>query len=404
MSHSLESASIWPSVWPSHFYQIGGAILLGASLLLAGLFLSDWANFVWGDVAFVFVIAALPIGAVIASELTKRLDARFCFLLGIVFVVLPMLFRIQVPEIPLLVRWAAAVCCASGVLLVALSASWGSLSGTSLTIPREWQFLSLLILLIPTTIYSQVSIQREKERLGDLLDQSRLGEAYLVAGRLMKWDQNLRWRDRSVRDTTRELGQLVETLTRQVDSMPGQGESMSDQIARARGLAILGRTHEALEILTNIPIESLSASARNLMATIYETRQEWKSASGWYQLTLAGITATNSEPDSEETAEALRAWQGIGFNERKRGDLVSAEFAYQEMLKRSPDAQRHFLLGQFYEDTQRSMLARQHILRAIELDPDRYRVEGDRLLQKLVTGHFGCLQVFRRDQEAAFSK
>ena len=136
-------------------------------------------------------------------------------------------------------------------------------------------------------------------------------------------------------------------------------------------------------------------TARNLVATIHESREEWSEASDWYQLALAGSLATPLTLNTSEDAEILRAWRGIGYSERKLGNLDEAEFAYLELLKRSPVAEHYFIMGKFYEDIQRTVLAKEHIQRAIELDADRYGDEGRRLMQRLVTGHFGCFEVYR---------
>jgi len=60
-------------------------------------------------------------------------------------------------------------------------------------------------------------------------------------------------------------------------------------------------------------------------------------------------------------------------------------------LTLAPDADSHFLLAQFYEDTQQTASARRHAQRAVALAPERYQERAEQLLNKLATFHFGCL-------------
>jgi tetratricopeptide (TPR) repeat protein len=67
-----------------------------------------------------------------------------------------------------------------------------------------------------------------------------------------------------------------------------------------------------------------------------------------------------------------------------------AEAAYQQLLELDPSADTHFLLAQFYEGTQQAAKAQFHARQAMALAPDRYDQAGQRLIDKLITHHFGC--------------
>ena len=100
---------------------------------------------------------------------------------------------------------------------------------------------------------------------------------------------------------------------------------------------------------------------------------------------------------AERTAGLSRSITGIAFCERKLGRLREAETAWRDLLSVSPTADTHFLLAQFYEDTQQAGKSRFHAEQAMQLDPQRYHVQGRRLIDKLVTSHFGCAGVFSAD-------
>ncbi|HVW01990.1 MAG TPA: hypothetical protein VHB77_16675, partial [Planctomycetaceae bacterium] len=97
---------------------------------------------------------------------------------------------------------------------------------------------------------------------------------------------------------------------------------------------------------------------------------------------------------SSTEAHRVRALGGIGYTERKLGHLREAEAAWLQALELRPTADLHFLVAQFYRDTQQAAAAHQHIVRAIELAPERYREEGHRLTEELMTSHFGCAAVW----------
>jgi tetratricopeptide (TPR) repeat protein len=85
---------------------------------------------------------------------------------------------------------------------------------------------------------------------------------------------------------------------------------------------------------------------------------------------------------------------GVAFSQRKLGHYAEAEATYQEVLSRATTADSHFLLAQFYDDTQQTRKAREHARRAMTLAPQRYQQEGEKLIRKLTVYHFGCFHVF----------
>ena len=72
---------------------------------------------------------------------------------------------------------------------------------------------------------------------------------------------------------------------------------------------------------------------------------------------------------------------------------------YQEVFARAPTADSHFLLAQFYDDTQQTRKAREHARRAMTLAPQRYQQEGEKLIRKLTVFHFGCFHVFSAEND-----
>lgn len=373
-------------------------LLTGGVFLLVTLVWQDFSIYVWRDVAAVFLVGALPLAVVLSTSISRSLTSAGSGTIGLVLASIAYGVFVASPPGGLAICWGASACSTTGLFLLVLAVMPASTVSKTPSLAPGWFWLSLLVLALPTSIHAQMHFRSEQRRLGELLDRSQLGEAHLVADRLRKWAAHGKFRGRELVTVEKDLQRLVGQITQEVAIPLDPAASVEDRIERARQLAILGRTGQALDVLRRLPAESRPPAALNLMGTIHEDRSEWGDASQCYQLALAASGPSNVGDKDESDAEILRAWQGIGFNERKLGDLAAAEFAYLELLKRSPDAERHFLLGQFYEDTQRTLLARTHLRQAIALDPVRYDAEGKRLLQQLEVGHFGCLQVFREDQ------
>ena len=85
---------------------------------------------------------------------------------------------------------------------------------------------------------------------------------------------------------------------------------------------------------------------------------------------------------------------GTAFCFRKLGKIKEAETAWLKVLELSPGADSHFLLAQFFEDTQQTERAMSHAEKAMYLAPDRYRKDGNRMIDRMQTLHFGCLSVY----------
>lgn len=154
---------------------------------------------------------------------------------------------------------------------------------------------------------------------------------------------------------------------------------------------MLDRTGESLAVLDGSPALAASAEACTLRGTIYEMRGSWRTSRLWYERGRDGWLAREGSP--ERATGMATAVKGIAWCQRKQGHLREAEASYQELVRRAPSADAHFLVAQFYEDTQQAKLAHFHARQAMLLDPQRYAEPGRRLTDKLMTSHFGCFTV-----------
>jgi tetratricopeptide (TPR) repeat protein len=252
--------------------------------------------------------------------------------------------------------------------------------------------VEIAVLIVVPRLYIHARCQSDAARVVELAQQSRIGEAQVLAHHVLALSPNATWKGNSLKLAADNLDREARIIEDRVAVPVSPSARFSERLARVRDLAILGRTSEALQVLNALPSAINSPVACNLSGTIHESRSDWRKAREWYGRSKDGWL--QQEHSEQRTAGLVQAVTGIAFSERKQGRLREAEAAWNERLELEPTAESHFLLAQFYEDTQQAQKARFHAQEAIRLEPDRYTQHGRRLLDKLVTSHFGCLGVF----------
>jgi tetratricopeptide (TPR) repeat protein len=257
--------------------------------------------------------------------------------------------------------------------------------------------VQLVVLIGVPWIYRQAHYRHDLQQLQSLLEQSRIGEAQALAQCILRHNRASVLQGipltRLAADMERDVNMLK---ARSAAPLPPDAD-LPFRVARAKDLAMLGQTSAALSVLQPTAEVESSAAASALRGTIHEARSEWRSARDWYGRAQA---AWQSQPDSaERTAGLIQAATGIGFTQRKLGHYREAEAAYHQVLTLAPTAESHFLLAQFYEDTQQVARAQHHAQSAASLDPGRYAQPSQQLTDKLITTlHFGCWGAWRADR------
>ena len=248
------------------------------------------------------------------------------------------------------------------------------------------------LFLLPAT-YIQARGRHDLVRLTDLLEQSRLGEARALLGRLLALQPSAELEGHPLREVAAELERMVRELESRVAAPLAASATDEARLQRAG----ISRSWDA-------PARPSACCKRSAKPPLHPKRTpctgrftkpaaEWKTARKWY---ARAEQIWQLLPPSPERAAGLRqVIRGVAFCERKSGRNREAEAAYLKLLALSPTADSHFLLARFYEDTQQTAQAHFHARRAMMLAPERYREPGRKLIEKLVTLHFGCLGVFR---------
>lgn len=256
---------------------------------------------------------------------------------------------------------------------------------------RRWGWFvttGILAVALPAT-YVAARCRQDAISFQELRAQSRLGEAARVIHRLQRLSLSSQLQGQPIPRLMADMDRSVRQLQSAVAGTLPVGATDDDRLQRARQLAILGQPYDALEILDTV--RTSRPDVDNLSATIHENLGHWQQALDEY---TRAETSWESLPSSQQqVAGRIQAVTGMAFCLRKQGRYPEAEQIYLQLLALSPTAQTHYLLAQFYEDTQQSSLARQHVLQAIELAPKQFERPGRQLINKLAASHFGCFNM-----------
>jgi tetratricopeptide (TPR) repeat protein len=239
--------------------------------------------------------------------------------------------------------------------------------------------------------YSSSRARELETVLRDYATQGQWQKARRAAHRLQTLDPRRHVESRPIRLIAYDLDERVSSLEREIAQFSPTNSSPEEQLQQAIRLAGVERFAEAIALVQPLAQRS---DASNLLGTMCEHQERWTIARDWYQRARSAAGT-----DSAGDAERVRALMGIGYTERKLGHLREAEAAWLQALELSPTANLHFLVAQFYRDTQQASAAHRHLVRAIELAPERYREAGRTLTDELMISHFGCAAVWSADRK-----
>jgi hypothetical protein len=386
-----------------------GVLVMGAGSAATGKWDGGRAPtpFIWSDVAVVHLTCALPLAVMLAAVVTGRVSAAGIFGAagGCLAVGLTPLLAAAGPGSVLGVaaRATSALGLVTGaVLLATVLAGTRHRSGAGRSGWRQaaaFGAVGAVALLVPPATYVEARCRHDLTRLGEFVEQSRVGEARDLARELAALDPTRTWNDRPLPEVAGTLDRAAADLERRVAGPLRTYAAPRERFDRGVALAMLGRTDAALDALRPLTDPGAAAEVGNLRGTIFEARGEWEPGLEAYR---AARAAWGQRPPSPARAAGeLRAATGVAYCLRKAGRYAEAEVAYREVLELAPTADTHFLLARFYDDAQQAGPARAHARRAMQLAPDRYQAAGDRLIRQLSVSQFGCLGVYDAERAGA---
>ena len=258
-----------------------------------------------------------------------------------------------------------------------------------ITLLRFVPYLAAAMVLI--CFYGYVRSQREAERAFSLYENGQLVDAQQALRSALLFSPGATWQGQQLTMVAARLEQAIEALERRVEVPLPPNASDPERLVRARNLAMLNRRAEARAILDDSATLADTADAHQLRGVMDETQGAFAPAAMWYAQAQAAWQA--QEESAPQQAGLTAARKGQALCARKLGRLAEAEQHYQAVLRHSPTAAAHFLVAQFYEDAQQVQRSQYHALQAMQLDPERYAEPGQRLIDKLMTSHFGCWSI-----------
>jgi tetratricopeptide (TPR) repeat protein len=417
----MESHAISARGGSSRSPDAGVTVALALGLLCAAIlsrlaWRSDLAPFpfIWRDVALVQFLAALPIATTLAVLIRRQVArASAAVLATLAFGVVALVMAITLPF-----DFAAPpqfLLVTGGVLrdLISLGLATAVMLGAAAYARRPpiaryenelrhvaaVLVLEMIALLLVPSVYIRARCRHDANRVADLIEQSRLGEAFALVQRLLVLSPQAEWNGHPLDQALPGIEQSIRDIQSRV-SIPLSVQATDQQrVDRARDLAVLGNARDALDVLQSSPASADSPDACNLRGTIHETRGEWELGRQSYQ--RAKLAWQSQPPGPERAAGLVRATTGIAYCLRKLGRYADAETFYLEVLSLSPTADSHFLLARFYDDTEQTAKAHSHARQAMALASERYQLEGQQLIDKLAMRHFGCLGIFTSDHSAS---
>ncbi|MDB5339304.1 MAG: putative O-linked N-acetylglucosamine transferase, family, partial [Planctomycetaceae bacterium] len=348
--------------------------------------------FVWADLAVTYVAASWLCSGLVA-DLIRRAGLSWLIvclnplLLIVCFLAAPLMveriltgWMLRMTVSLLIVVWVRCVFATllyESAIVVVTTSVW------------RWGFAIGLALVMPV-LFEQERIKKSLTRLGERIDEQRLGSARQLAVEVLAINPQARFRKQPLRLVERKLRVELAALQAECDSLSSSENQPAAALQKASLLAMRGESRESEAVARRLVDRTpVAVEACLLLGTLSEERGAWPASRDW------NSRARTLLKGSVRIPEAVRALQGIAFAERKLGNRAAAEAAYLAALELAPTAGAHFLLAQFYEDMQRAQEAAMHAQAAIRLDPAAYRLPAESLIEKLLVNHTGCLSIYR---------
>lgn len=239
------------------------------------------------------------------------------------------------------------------------------------------------VFLTLSVTYQSQRVNATVAQLAQYESELRIGEFLATAESLARVSPRLVYKDYPMHEIAVAISEKVEGLQANAAMLP-------DGYEKAKSLAMLGDRSAAIELLLKTGTDrELTVPELLLLATMQEHEHNWPDALETYRIAEEKIDP--EAPQSERMLEA--ALKGQGFALRKQGRTREAESKYQALLKLSPTADSHFLLAQFYQDSQAGDKASFHLEKAVAIGGSRFREAADEMRFRLRSHQFGCFKV-----------
>ncbi|MBA4031676.1 MAG: hypothetical protein C0478_12410 [Planctomyces sp.] len=354
---------------------------------------------------------ALILGSTASSTDARKRNGSGLLLLSIAGLMLALLLAIAGQPL----RWLMLVSAPTFGFLGALLLRWWNptLTSEKPALPHSPMkrlapaFALALALIIPWQL-SQQRLQTWSEMLSLRMREGR----FVAAGRLME-KMDLLAGDASKTFlsgiSAKQLAASIQDCLDRLQTLPR--DEAGALLERAKLHLQLEQFDLAREALAGIPQESgLAPMAASVEGLLHQFAENWLESETAFVRSILMLrhqetqSAAASFPRTATTNLERENWLGAGFAARKQGEVFRAEEHYLQALRladKETCAQTHFLIAQFYEDSQQSIKSAEHARLAADLNPAEFLLPADQLLRQLKTGHLGCMWIPSRSRSSS---
>lgn len=249
--------------------------------------------------------------------------------------------------------------------------------------------VGLALAVVPPGAYALAVIEARTSTAAELLARERFMQASRILAGLGELGSDRPLVGGSHAIDRKQVAARVAQLRRAAERSMPAGAPPQAHIDRAVLLLQLDRRDEAAaELRTLAPGDPQAAL---LLATVRRDQERWAESDALYTAALDRLLPLASG-DAGARAGCKAALEGLAFNARSDGRPGDAERALRRGLDLLPGeaAYFHFQLGRHYQDGGRPGPALEHLHRAAQLDPARFRAAAEKHIGAIRTQTYGC--------------
>ena len=243
---------------------------------------------------------------------------------------------------------------------------------------------------IPCGLYAEAIITAQTKEAGTLLRQKRTVRAEGIVIGLRELGSGQTINGQSPSKMAEMLAFRLSALRREMDRPPRQSPSRGDRMTQVPLLIELDRLQEAAALLE--PLVPGDDAATMMLAAVHRNLQRWTESDALYSAILEKLLPQARTDESARIACRV-GFEGLAGNAQMDGRPAEAEAALTRGLNELPEdaSYFHFLLGRHYHDLGRFGIALHHLETATRLDPTGIGKSADTYVHRIRTATPGCL-------------
>ena len=244
--------------------------------------------------------------------------------------------------------------------------------------------------LLPCGLYAEAIITAQTKEAATLLRQKRTARAEGIVIGLRELGSGQTINGTSPSKLAEVLAFRLSALRREMDRPPRESPSRGDRMTQVPLLIELDRLQEAAALLD--PLVPGDDAATMMLAAVYRNLQRWAESDALYSVVLEKLLP-RARADGSARLSCRTAFEGLAGNAQMDARPADAEAALTRGLNELPEdaSYFHFLLGRHFHDLGRFGIALEHLEAATRLDPTGVGKTADAYVRRIRTATPGCL-------------